>query len=456
MKYLSIIVTIFVLTNCSLLKPKSEPKEYTIEERIISDIEVLMKIFHFYIPTLEEITFISIPDSLPNNLGSDIYSYEELLIQYEIFHPEKLNSLKAYNEKKINEIDSLYTTIDSINIENGLFQKRPRKSFIVYTNEKYNIDSIYFHLNSNFIKSVFSPLGKNEKNFENGSKSLAHFLNESVLNRYWFKVLDKSYYEKVSKISIKVDRPGFKIDEIKLYFKVLEILGEPLFAGTKDRYEEIEDSIRQEYKRRFEMNNTKLWVKIEGNTIFVSPYLVKAAFISSFFENAKDLLSDLTSHKPDYTYYTDWSLVMVELNKKHKELIYKDPLKYQSIYTKTFSSFLQEFIFIIGHELAHVYMGAQSAIETNEYLCDCMALQQSMNKIITLDSFFFIPTEFHEDLNQNVDPKFGTFEKLLFGSVQNGYDFFWGLGGVDNRSIEDRFNKLELLKLNKIKFDCHD
>ncbi|MBK7854564.1 MAG: hypothetical protein IPJ79_06310 [Bacteroidetes bacterium] len=171
-----------------------------------------------------------------------------------------------------------------------------------------------------------------------------------------------------------------------------------------------------------------LWISnnMKKGTIYISPYLIRAAFALAYNQNYK-LYEMLKKSKK--TYYTD----MVKM--KYADISYLDLHSYNSMFKQMFVS---ELSFLIQHELAHIYLGENHVPETNELRCDCYAFQN-----------YKLPFVFGGTINFAGKAELGIYKQLLQTSIMQNKPEYWDAQNVEQLKlrffyVDSIFPKLNL------------
>jgi len=166
----------------------------------------------------------------------------------------------------------------------------------------------------------------------------------------------------------------------------------------------------------------KLWINtdVSKKEIYLSPYLIRAVFMMSYYEvRLMKLIENKTKKR-----------VRTFIGGKGSN---SSPITIDSAYFQNFvNRFSWNLQFVLSHELAHIYLKESNAVKL-EFECDCSA-------------YFWIRKAYQEW-------SLGVFDSLIVASIRNGEAFVWDI--KDGRSHIDRFDVLMRLKEGKpLPSDC--
>lgn len=143
--------------------------------------------------------------------------------------------------------------------------------------------------------------------------------------------------------------------------------------------------------------NDKLWVQtdVDKKIIYLSPYLIRALFIISYYQIIH------LQFPENHVRYGNAQNIMRGKGRSGGP-VYVIDSSYVGSFLNAFSKNIQ---FILGHELAHIYLKGKFK-GSEEYACDCYSAKNIIDKIGKLN--------------------LGLFETMLFNSIQTGETYFWG------------------------------
>ncbi len=186
-----------------------------------------------------------------------------------------------------------------------------------------------------------------------------------------------------------------------------KVVSNPAFSGK------IKDATIS--YRNFEGAN-KLWVNTNRSqkTVFLSPYLIRAVFKISLYQSNLFKLAEEMNEGGDGldTFFGGKTGASVK--------------QIDSAYFSNFvESFSRNIFFVIGHELAHIYLTGTTITCDIETACDSY-------------SAYFYLLHFSE-------LELGLFESLLIKSMASNELDFWG-NAINKVALQDRYNNLVTLR----------
>jgi|GEM_PF-4736335 len=162
-------------------------------------------------------------------------------------------------------------------------------------------------------------------------------------------------------------------------------------------------------------NQTMLWVSSNKDSIFIAPYLIRAAFFYSL--NSVGYISALLDEYNDFAFkYNSPQFGYDPLS----EFIRFHRPEVEGLVRRFFFGFSESFSFSISHELAHTYNDDKWNV-LSEIRCDCNAIS-------------------HLKIG-NPQLKLGVFTTLLQESIKKGIVEVWGIENV--RDLQTRFQYIE-------------
>jgi hypothetical protein len=170
----------------------------------------------------------------------------------------------------------------------------------------------------------------------------------------------------------------------------------------------------------------KLWINtdISENKIYLSPYLLRALFNISYYQVTLFSLAESKAKS--------LNSIRGFIHGKTKASAKQIDSAYYNNFVEIFSRNIQ---FVLGHELAHIYLKELNG-QRLEKQCDCFAAN------FLIETFEFL--------------ELGVFETLLVNSIESKDTKYWGKL-IDEKSLEERYKILvpfaKIKSPNKL--DCH-
>ncbi|MFD1141137.1 hypothetical protein ACFQ4C_08460 [Larkinella insperata] len=164
---------------------------------------------------------------------------------------------------------------------------------------------------------------------------------------------------------------------------------------------------------------TKLWVtsSVAQQVVYLSPYLIRAVFNMSLYQRSLYPLAEVNGQ-------TNESL-RTFLEGKESASVREINERYFNHFVEVFS---RNISFVIGHELAHMYLADQPLRMNLETACDLNA------------AYFYLRHTGQLDL--------GVFENLLMQSLSSQELDFWG-HDIDKQGLTSRYRQLKALTQTK-------
>jgi hypothetical protein len=201
--------------------------------------------------------------------------------------------------------------------------------------------------------------------------------------------------------------------------KGLGIVKEDLDSSYREKVKNVKIDFSQQ-------NSDLLWMRNDGQNIFISPFLVRAVFIKLIRNNT-------------YIFH-----ILNKYDKSHNEFKMNDhsdfPNPERVIFEMFEAEFIMNFVFLISHELAHIYLG-HTPFNFNEYQADCYGWKNCKNIIIK--SYWY--SGVHE-----TKASLGVFESLFDKALKENKSFLWGFHTVNDADAQ----KNRLLTLKKMDLNC--
>ena len=202
-------------------------------------------------------------------------------------------------------------------------------------------------------------------------------------------------------------------------------LVEALIQQNLQLWKKIVDNSNFKNKIEFAKTNTikiyddsKLWLNtdIKNKTINLSPYLIRAVFTTSFYQDSiLRLAENIENEDGDLKIY---------FHGKSGASVRKIDAAYFENFVNRFS---ENLFFVLGHELAHIYLSGtkQKDIET---ACDTYAAYFYLKHFKKLD--------------------IGVFRTMLISSIKSDELNYWGKD-IDRAALTKRFANLETIRKTK-------
>jgi hypothetical protein len=164
-------------------------------------------------------------------------------------------------------------------------------------------------------------------------------------------------------------------------------------------------------------NNGKLWLNTDvfTKTVYLSPYLLRAVFNVSFYQD--------TILRRAVAIESDSEDITVYFREKSGASIYQIDSAYFENFVRRFG---QNLFFVLGHELAHIYLEGKIALRSDiETACDTYA------------AYFYLK---HFGQLQT-----GVFSTMLISAIKSKQLEFWG-SGIDKKALQRRYNNLQAIQ----------
>lgn len=168
-------------------------------------------------------------------------------------------------------------------------------------------------------------------------------------------------------------------------------------------------------------SDNKLWLNtnVRNKVIYMSPYLTRAVFNISFYQDSiLRLANQIEEDDGDLRIY---------FHGKSGASVDRIDAAYFEDFVNRFSSNL---FFVLGHELAHIYLSDRNDIVDKETACDTYA------------AYFYL--KYFKQL------KTGVFETMLISSIRSNELDYWGKG-ISKAALQKRYaNLLNIEKNNTV------
>lgn len=165
-------------------------------------------------------------------------------------------------------------------------------------------------------------------------------------------------------------------------------------------------------------DNDNFWVysNLNSKTIYISPLLLRAVFNLSYYnQDLSELLYRIPKLETEEILVSYFDAKVS--NGDEFELIREN---YSDVFI---NSFVSNFLFVLGHELAHFYVENSKDLKSLELTCDCYAAKGFVNY------FGFL--------------ELGVFESMLITSIEEDSAFFWG--NLFKQTKEELINRSKIL-----------
>lgn len=312
--------------------------------------------------------------------GKTYFTYEEVLQYYsQNYSSEQIESFKKKNEERIALVKHSIENTNLVYSQNPMYAP---KSFKV---ENFETDYLLYYFNKSlcdFGKDMISNVAC-EENLERKILTNLYGVDSTIES-----LIFSNHYK-----SFKND--GSIIPE-SLKNIIIQSLDKTKKLLSASEYEKVKN-----FNVSFEKRDVTLWVRTSGNTIYISPFIVRAAYLFTIDE-AKRTFDFFYSHK--------YNLESLLYGQRTKEDI-------RSLNEILLRRFMESFYFIFGHELAHEYLNQRSKDIQTEKLCDCYSYRH-------MGQF-----------------KPGVYETILKKSIENGFASLWGV--TNTCDLSERFNYLK-------------
>jgi hypothetical protein len=350
------------------------------DEKIILDTtHLLINWYDYFVHDFKQkfIELIELPYSI-NIENKYYYTYDEVESYYLKFNkPDELNSFLSVSR---NELSILKENLKRSNTLKALSSNQSLKPLTLKD------DYLIFYYNKGLCAHGRDMLS-NESCIEKLNKKIR--ISLYGIDTTVESLIFSDYYNSNANDSSLLPNGLAKL--------LIKSLSETKKLLPHDKYEKVKD-----FEISFEKNNVTLWVSTLGKTIYLSPFLIRAAYLYTIVDNKLAF---------DYCYSRK-----AKLTSLFKE---KTPLEIKDINDILIQQFKESFYFILGHELAHGYLDEPIADINTEKRCDCYSYR------------YMKPFE----------P--GIYQTILEKTIENGYTSLWGVSRKGD--LEERFNYLKTL-----------
>jgi hypothetical protein len=388
----------------------------------------------------------------------DTYTIGELLELTRVRYPALLDSTIAYVKKSIiyqfEEMKRHYNCNTVYDKKNPYYRKawvcEVKNDFVnlydsvVYAKFDFKVDSSGVKLIERPYRvsgTPFANVGLLKKAFRKETDMrLILFINASRMNR--FVDLPEIHLTPGLGQSIKSKDPVNKIKE--KYFGLTDIDGlisSPLLqmdstpamlnqwikmalsyskSGFPEKYQTKISKVNIEYDSR---SGKKLWMDNDGSTIYISPALVRAVFLSLMTKSDENYAFQFNSLPRYSTFIKTEQGVLRQI--------------YKRMYLTLKYKFISGFVFILSHELSHICLEhfGYNFKPIFEFDADRLAF----TNIKTLE--FRSKQSF---ANVEVKSSLGLFEDLLIRSFNQGKSHYWGYHSEGDIAMQ--MERLKVLK----------
>lgn len=180
----------------------------------------------------------------------------------------------------------------------------------------------------------------------------------------------------------------------------------------------------------FSKKNSYLWVSSNhsSNSISISPYLIRAVF----FLVINDYASSFAVYKTMKKRYGEMIDKRSDLGEENSiEILNNQLMELATSLGMLDRKFRTYFYFIIGHEIAHLYLNIPSSDSNIEDICDCYSLKY---------------------LKKSGEYSLGLYEDLLESCMKSGYDSLWGV--TNKGDLLKRITKVKDLSNSENNVEC--
>lgn len=211
----------------------------------------------------------------------------------------------------------------------------------------------------------------------------------------------------------KSSDPNSEAVPIFLKFLLSQSMSKSLECLTERELSVVRDT--KIYYTNPRRDKTILWVSIDSDSIFISPRLIRATF---FFT-----LNEYYLFKPLFQEFNkiEWERKNVFGPSAESEFIrFNNPEAQKGIRT-FYSKFIDNFTFVISHELAHSYSQEIVGNLLSEIRCDCQALNRIKKKYANFT--------------------LGIYKSIFQASISRQLNEIWGVKNLKDMLV--RFNYME-------------